>query len=544
VEEEMIKKRAFQLLLVFVICVICGGILINCAGTPSTQSTPAQTAKPAGPQTGGVLTISMPQDAERLGNPPSMVNQNDPLYAHPAIENLIRFDNSGAPIPWLATGWTTDTKAMIITLNLRKDVNFHDGTPFNADACIWNLDRYQKTSGRAELAAVKSYEKVDDYTVKLNLSRLDSLLIANLGLAPGLMVSPTAYNKAGTTDAEKKEWAEKNPVGTGPFKFVSWQRDVKITYTKFDGYWQKGKPYLNGIEFIPIKDPMTQLASFQRGEVALLPQLDAKSAKDLEMMGKYKVLKSNVPQSIYSLTPDSAHSDSVFSNIKVRQAVWHAIDMNAISNSLGYGYWQPLNQFAPKGSFAYNPDIKGYPYDPVKAKQLLAEAGYPNGFKTTILGQSIVPFPDMLAAIQNMMAKVGIDAKIDVLEQARFAKIITGGKAEGGWKDGMLITPWTTTPNEFAPWNRLLAREVHAERYPSLDEPEELQDYIAEAVSAPTFDAMKASIMKLTKADTDKYCFNIWLYAMVNINARNVNVNNDGIQIRTHWTPEDAWLSK
>jgi ABC-type transport system substrate-binding protein len=527
------------------IFVIAGIFIFACEQAPAKSTPPAQPAKPTGPQTGGILRLSLNLDAERLGNPPSMVSQNDQLFAHPAVENLVRFDATGATIPLLATGWTTDTKAMTITLTLRKDVKFHDGTPFNAEACIWNMERYQKTSGRAELAAIKTYEKIDDYTVKLNLSRLDSLLISNLGLSPGLMVSPTAYNKSGTTDAEKKDWAEKNPVGTGPFKFVSWQRDVKIVYAKFDGYWQKGKPYLDGIEFIPIKDPMTQLASFQKGEVDVLPNIgDPKSARDLDAMGKFKVIRGNIPQSIYSLTGDSARADSVYSNIKVRQAVWHAIDINAICNSLFYGYYQPLNQFAPKGSWANNPDIKGYPYDVARAKQLLAEAGYPGGFKTTIMAQAVVPFPDVLAAIQSMLLKAGIDAKIDVVEQARYAKMITGGKAEGGWKDSMLIVPWTTTPNEFAPWNRLLAREVHAERFPSLDEPEELQDYIAEAVSAPTFDGMKAAVMKLTKADTDKYCFNIWLYATVNSNARSLKVNDDGMQVRTHWTPENAWLSK
>lgn len=511
--------------------------------TVASQATAAPTLA-AAPQTGGVLKISLLQDAERLGYPPTMVSQNDQLFAHPAVENLVRFDESGAPAPWLATKWETDTKALTITLSIRKGVKFQDGTDLDAAAVKWNLENYQKTSGRAELNAVKSYDIVDDSTLRLNLARLDSLLIANLALTPGLIISPTAYQKASGTDKEKITWCEKNPVGTGAFRLTSWQKDVKIAYQKWDGYWQKGKPYLDGIEYAPIPDPLVQLAAFQKGDVHVLPGVDPKNAQELEASGKFKVAKLNVPSSLYALMGDSANPQSQYAKLEVRQAVWHAIDTETIVKTIGLGYWLPVNQAAPKGSWAYNPDVKGYPYDPAKAKQLLAQAGFPNGFKTNLYGQNVAPYPTVLTAIQGYLAAVGIDAKIDLMDQARFAKMVTGGATDGGWKDGLAMLPFTTTPNEFAPWNRLLAREVHAARFPSVYEPDEIMDLIAQGVAAPDTETLTAAVRKLLKADTDTYCMTIWLYAITSVNAKQQVVNDDGIQVRTHWNPQDAWLKK
>ncbi len=514
---------------------------------PQATAAPQPTAVPtkaAGPRTGGILRLSTLQDAERLGFPPTMVSQNDQLFAHPAVENLVRFDETGAPAPWLATSWQTDAKGMTITLSLRKGVKFQDGTDFDAAAAKWNLENYQKRSGRGELAAVKSYEVVDDATLRLHLSRLDSLLIANLALAPGLQISPTAFEKASGSEKDKIAWCEKNPVGTGPFKLAGWQKDVKITYQKWDGYWQKGKPYLDGVEYIPIKDPLVQSAAFQKGDVDVIPGVDPKNAEDLEAAGKYKITKLNAPASLYALMGDSANPQSPYAKLEVRQAVWHALDTDAIVKTIGRNYWLPVNQLAPKGSWAYNPEVKGYPYNPGRAKELLAQAGFPNGFKTNLYGLNVEPAPTVMTAVQGFLASVGIDAKIDLMDQARYAKMITGGPTEGGWKDGLAMIPFTTTPNEFAPWNRLLTREVHAARFPSLFEPEEIMDLIAEGIVAPDAETIKAVVHKLAKADTDKYCMNIWLYAITSVNAKQQYVNDDNVQVKTHWTPQDAWLNK
>ena len=165
----------------------------------------------------------------------------------------------GLPVPWLATGWKIAKDLRSITFTLRKGVKFHDGTDFNAEAVKWNLDRY-RTSTNTELKSVESVEVLDPFTVKLNLSKWSSTLIDNFTMHAGMMISPTSFQKNGA------DWAKTHPVGTGPFKLAYWQRDTSVKFEKFPGYWQKGKPYLDGVEWVIIADMVTRTMAFKKGE--------------------------------------------------------------------------------------------------------------------------------------------------------------------------------------------------------------------------------------------------------------------------------------
>jgi len=225
-------------------------------------------------ETGGVLKISVGIDANTLGHPPTLTRMHDFRFAVASVETLVRTDEAGAPVPWLAKAWKVDAQAKTITFTLEKGVKFHDGTDFNADVVKWNLEQYI-ASPRIELNKVESIDVVDDYTIRLNLSEFDALLLPNLAAAAGLMISPTAYQTHG------QEWCQTHPLGTGPFKFVSWDRDVSIKFEQFDGYWQKGKPYLDGVEWVIIADPMVATASFLAGEQHIATGIEPKDAKDL-----------------------------------------------------------------------------------------------------------------------------------------------------------------------------------------------------------------------------------------------------------------------
>ena len=220
-----------------------------------------------------------------------------------------------------------------------------------------------------------SVEVLDDYTVKVNLKQYQNSILGSMAVSD-VFVSPTAYNTKGI------DWARYNPVGTGPFKFVSFARDVSLKFTKFDGYWQKGLPYLDGIENAVIQDPMTRAATFQSGDGNVISSADARTASDLGARG-YDVISQANGYAV--LLPDSANPDSPFAKQKVREAVEYAIDKAAIAKALGYGFWTADYQATIPTGMAYNSDITGRLYDPQKAKQLLAEAGYPNGFDTTII---------------------------------------------------------------------------------------------------------------------------------------------------------------
>ena len=152
------------------------------------------------------------------------------------------------------------TKEKTIVISLTKGIKFHDGTDFNAEAVKWNIDQHLAVKGPGT-EMLKSVDVLDAYTVRLNLLEWDNRVTSNLAAQLGMIISPTACKKNG------KEWAAKHPVGTGPFEFVSWQKDVRTTYKKFPGYWQKGKPYLDRIEWNIIGETFTREAALRGGEI-------------------------------------------------------------------------------------------------------------------------------------------------------------------------------------------------------------------------------------------------------------------------------------
>ena len=500
---------------------------------PTVAPTTAPTTSAKAPTTGGVLKISTVPDADILGYPPTMTKLNDFYFAATSLETLIKFDDNGAPVPGLASDWKVDVAGKTITISLQKGVKFHDGSDFNAKVAKWNLDGIRQ-SKRTELAAVSSIDVVDDYTVRLNLSKYDSSIVVTLAGPVGLMISQAAFEKNGGA-----AWSEKNPVGTGPFKLGSWQRDVKQVYTRFDGYWQKGKPYLDGVEWIIIADPLVRLASFKAGESNVTQNIEPKDGKQLEAEGKYRI--STLASALYALAPDGANPNSVFAKLPVRQAVDYAIDKQALADTLGYGYWKPLYQAAAPGSWAENPKVTGNKYNPAKAKQLLAEAGYANGFKTTIYTpnspQIIV---DMLTAVQGYLKAVGIDAKIEAMEQVRYGDVYAGK----GWQDGLAMAPMGLSPNEIGLLNRLFL--PGSVLLPSALRPAAFQQKLIEVGGAADNDTKQKLTWELQKIGAEENAMMIWLHTSVGVTASSTQVHDHGFSktIGVPWTPVEAWMDK
>ncbi len=238
------RRRSIGQMAGLALIVFCTALAAGTDGNAATQ-----------PQYGGVLKIiDIAEGAQPLGAPWEVMGI-DVKILKPVVECLLNEDIKGNYHPGLATAWKIDTARNTITLTLRKGVKFHDNTDFNAKAAKWCIDQDIKAN------AVKGFlsaDVVDDYTIRVNVDKYQNNFLNYLSSSyGGGMVSPTAYEKKG------KEWARSNPVGTGPFKFVSLDRNSKLTFAKWEGYWQKGKPYLDGIEFLFIRDPMTQQAAMR-----------------------------------------------------------------------------------------------------------------------------------------------------------------------------------------------------------------------------------------------------------------------------------------
>ena len=286
----MSPQKSKILHLGFYMSIVLALVLLVACG-PSAP-TPAETPKPTttGPQKyGGLLRITHTSVPRVLGYPGKNMG-NDTKWMAPCVESLIRIGKDLQPEPLLVESWEVAPDGKIITFKLRKGVKFHDGTDFNSDAVKANMD-LQLAAKKGTLANLTSVDVIDPYTVRFNLKQWDFTLLYNLGQNEGIMLSPASL-KLG------EEAVQFKPVGTGPFKLASYENDVKVKYTKFDGYWQKGKPYLDGIEIISIANTNTAINSLKAGEVDLLlgtTQASGKLAQDASMPGVIKIITKGIP---------------------------------------------------------------------------------------------------------------------------------------------------------------------------------------------------------------------------------------------------------
>ncbi len=489
-----------------------------------------------GPRYGGTLKIVEDFRITFLGYPQKITTGWIKRAAAPAIETLLTIDEQGRIIPFLATDYKTDPKAATITLTLRRGVKFHDGTDFNAEAVKWNLDQAISTKQYGSVW-IKSVDVVDNYTVRVNLTEWDNTILGMLAYSYiAMMISPTAFKKNG------EEWCSNNPVGTGPFRCVSWEKDFKITYKKFDGYWQKGKPYLDGIEYLFIPDKVVAGLGLKRGEthmlVSPLPEDLASYEKEgYVVIGTVRSFSSPNGAAI----SDARNPKSPFADLRVRQAAQHAIDGKAMVDAVMYGRGEVATQWIYKGHPAYNPDIVGYPYNPVKAKQLLAEAGYPNGFKTKYMYFTGRNYQQMAVALAGQLRKVGIEVELLPLTIARMLPIIHKG---GGW-EGLTYAgppPWPDVAAGLR--DRFGGDGMH---YSLMLAPDDYKEAIKNAVAAPDFETKNKWTQRALKLMTDKYCSTLfWFFEEVSL-VHQKYVHDTGLYKAPSgnvWTPENAWMEK
>ena len=381
------------------------------------------------PVYGGVLHRHLSSDVASPIGVPWEMNPYGHGMALPALEHLMYEDGDGNLHGILATDWTIAPDHSSVTINLRKGVKFHDGTDWNAQAAKWNIDKWIE----AKLDTASFFESVDildDYTIRINLKSWNNTILSySLAGWNAQMISPTSFEKNGI------EWARYHPVGTGPFKFVSYTRDVNIVYEKNPDYWQEGRPYLDGIVYDVIPDLTTASMAFKSGKVHEVSGLPPGAiSADLRDSGYNYVTTDHLVNTIDTIFPSSGNPNSPFADKRVREAVEYAIDKEALINAVGFGFLKAAYQLAPAGHKAYQQELQARTYNPEKAKQLLAEAGYPNGFSTRILPNPSVISKDTGVAIQNYLDAVGIKASVDFIDFGQWAEMAF----TSGW-DGLLL---------------------------------------------------------------------------------------------------------
>lgn len=481
------------------------------------------------PQYGGVLKIiEFAEGGQPIGTP-WYVRGNDIKLIKPAIESLIRVDVKGNYHPGLAKEWIVDKSNNTITLPIRKGIKFHDGTDFNAEAAKWCIDRAIEAK---QAKGFLSVDVLDGYTIRISLEEYHNSDLYTLSGSVAGMISPTAYKEKG------EEWAKWHPVGTGPFKFVSFERGNKLKYDRWEGYWQEGKPYLDSIEYLFIRDPMTQQAAMRASGDERVHVLAVTAGEQAAMMKAQGFEVISVLVGTCTLIPDSKNIGSPLSNKKVREAISHAIDREAIVKARGFGYWAPADQNPPPGMPGYVEGLTIGRYDPETAKRLLAEAGYPNGFKIKLIVMPGVVDRDAMVSVQRFLNEVGIQVELEYPDRGLYSAY----RWRNGWNDGFLAQNTRTLATINIGYN-FYWQEVTGQ-FPSLKRTPGLVDTLD--ASLATLNAEEARMQEMTRMIAEDVMV-IYLYYYPEIFILQSSVHDSGYgewSASTVFTPENAWLSK
>jgi len=518
--------KKLNLVLVISLALILALIsLLGACTTPSEQ----EEEEEEGPGYGGTLKIGSTYEPTNLGYPPEQLAGPDSFISCPAVETLLRLNKDGSSSPFLAEDYEFDTAAKTLTLSLKKGVKFHDGTDFNAAAVKYNLDLV--IASELYLQSVESIDAVDDSTVRLNFaSDVTPGTIGELSYIG--IISPTAFQENG------KEWCIKNPVGTGPFVLDSWQSGVKVVFERFDDYWQEGKPYLDGIEWHIITNPMTARASFLAGEIDVYHQATLDDVSAIMSAGQYGLY--SMPVALIGFCGDSGNQGSPFADVNVRRAMTYAVDSQAISDAISNGNFKVSNQLIAQGNWGYNPAVEGYPYNPAKAVELLAEAGYnvSNPLETTLTFPGVSYYPDIYAAVQGQLQEVGIDVTLDPAPPPRFMPL-TGPQ---GFTD-LLMAGFGPVD---APSNFYQMLSSQGSSMVSVMHPADLDEVIFEAWFETDTTVQQQLIWEAQRLAVDEYClatilFTVEGFATYNLKVHDSEINNITI---SHYTPENAWIEQ
>jgi peptide/nickel transport system substrate-binding protein len=376
------------------------------------------------PVTGGAIEVGLEAETNSwLPGEGSFANPGTTV-AYAIYDPLMKRTAEGDLKPYLAESMEPNEDFTEWTLTLRPDVQFHDGTPLNAQALKTIFDQYltaPTSNVAATLSEVTSLDVVDDLTVRYVLADTNAAFPDVLTQSPGWPFSPTAAAKLGPD-------AGAHPVGTGPFSFVSWQRDNRLVVEKNENYWQEGLPYLDQITFRPIPDEDTRLASLQSGDIDAMQSLRQSTiarALDLDGVDNYTYLGNNSGGSLINT------SRPPFDDVRIRQALAHAINQEALIDVLGgTGLTPPATQyFSPDSPFYSENAEKAFPdYDVDKAQELYDDYkndpqrsdGKPVGTDIAF-SYNCPPDPslnELSQLYQSFWSRIGMQVELNAVEQA------------------------------------------------------------------------------------------------------------------------------
>lgn len=337
------------------------------------------------------------------------------------VESLFWVDPKDNQLkPLLATGFELESDTSIV-VKLREGVKFTNGEPMNADAVVHSITNVidPKTAPSYALffGAFQKAEKVDDLTVRITLK--EPYAAIEQALAVAFIVPPKLWNEIG------REKYGLQPVGTGPFVFSEWQRDNQLVMTKNENYWGEAPAGIDRLIWKPVPDDIARVSGLKTGEYDVISNVPVSMAEEIKADPALTLIPVDSYRIFFNYLAPLDDKSSPLQDKRVRQALNYAVDKKTLIDTIFYGYGIPTNgQVLRSAQVGFDPSLTDYEYNPEKAKQLLGEAGYPNGFTITYkvssgayAQDSEVPF-----AVAGMLEKVGVKTNIEVVEGGEYLR--------------------------------------------------------------------------------------------------------------------------
>ena len=365
----------------------------------------------------GTLTIGIPTDINTL-DPTMGPEVNSLNVAFSTMEPLLRLDAQGNLKPLLAESWEVVDNTTYV-FRLRKNVKFHNGEPFTGQAVEYSLKRSQEKhrANKTNCSTIVRIDVLDDYTIRIVTEKPDPILLKRMANVACAIFPPKA------TAAGGDEAASLKPIGTGPFILSTWVKGEHITFKANPNYYLPDVPKVETLVWRAIPEAAARVAALQTGQVDIALRIPPNQVPALEKDPNFHISSALSTRTYYiAFNNMTTGKGTPIMDARVRQAMNHGTDLQAIIRSVFNGQAQRVNSLIGNVQFGHDPTLPPMAYDPAKAKQLLAEAGVPNGFKVGLACPSGAYANDKEAcqAIAGSLGKIGIEVDLQIMESNRF----------------------------------------------------------------------------------------------------------------------------
>jgi peptide/nickel transport system substrate-binding protein len=429
--------------------------------TTSSSSTSSGSSSPAAgsagtPKKGGTLVIGMEAEISSF-DPAVMTGTSTFRPVSSMFDMLVNLYGAESSLkPDIAASWDVAADAQSVTMKLQPGMKFHDGTAVDAAAVVFSFERMLNTKDPNYFGpyafppffypTYKTSTVVDPLTVKFELTQPDATFLSALAWNTASMVSPTAAKASG------KDFSSK-PVGAGPFKFVSWDKNVKTTMARFDGY-AGGAPLLDQIIWKPIVEEAARFNQLLSGEVDFIVSIDPQFVPQVQSNPDLQLIQGPSLHTwwVYLNTHEEHLKDK-----RVRQALNYGVNKDSLIKNILHDTAVSSRCWCWPNTWAYEPDVTQYPYDPAKAKDLLSQAGYANGFDLEYLvpesGSGMVAPKEIATAMQADLKKIGVNLKITTMEWISYLAATAKGLDDvNGKQFGMSQESWMNPVDDPGLW--------------------------------------------------------------------------------------------